>query len=333
MIKRTTLADIAKAARVSMMTVSRAINNKPGLSEELRQHILDLAEEMGYRPNTFARGLATQQTTTIGLVVPDITNPFFAQIARGVEDAAFENQYNIFLVNTNEDDVREAAVLDTLWQKGIDGVIICSSRLTEEALEYQIQRFPAIVLVNRELKTSQSNLITINVNDHRSAQRVLQHFKDLGRKKIAYLGGPENSFSNQRRLEGYKAGLISADIPFNAQLLENAQPTTEGGRAAAAALLKRLPEVDAIFAFNDLVAVGAMQVCQEMGKRVPEDVAIIGVDDIPLATIIRPQLTTMHVALTHIGRLALRALLDIINGEGLPAAYQIEPELFIRDSA
>ena len=98
---------------------------------------------MGYRPNSFARGLATQQTTTVGLVVPDITNPFFAQIARGVEDAAFENQYNIFLVNTNEDAVREAAVLDTLWQKGIDGVIICSSRLSEEALEAQIQRFPS----------------------------------------------------------------------------------------------------------------------------------------------------------------------------------------------
>ncbi len=173
MIKRTTLADIAKAAKVSMMTVSRAINNKPGLSDELRQHILDLAETMGYRPNSFARGLATQQTTTVGLVVPDITNPFFAQIARGVEDAAFENQYNIFLVNTNEDAVREAAVLDTLWQKGIDGVIICSSRLSDEALEAQIQRFPAIVLVNRELKFSQSNLITINVNDQRSARRVL----------------------------------------------------------------------------------------------------------------------------------------------------------------
>lgn len=333
MIKRTTLADIARAANVSMMTVSRAINNKPGLSDELRQRILDLAEEMGYRPNTFARGLATQQTTTIGLVVPDITNPFFAQIARGVEDAAFENQYNIFLVNTNEDAVREAAVLDTLWQKGIDGVIICSSRLSEEALEVQIQRFPAIVLVNRELKVSQSNLITINVNDQRSAQRVVQHFKGLGRKKIAYLGGPENSFSNQRRLEGYRAGLIAADIPFSPQLLENAQPTTDGGRAAAAALLQRQPDVDAIFAFNDLVAVGAMQVCQELGKRVPQDIAIIGVDDIPLATIIRPQLTTMHVALTHIGRLALRALLDIINGVGLPAAYNIEPELFIRDSA
>src|SRR5512145_3023541 len=106
MKKRPTVGDVAKAANVSMMTVSRAINNKPGLSDELRQRILNLAEEMEYRPNTFARGLATQQTTTVGLVVPDITNPFFAQIARGVEDAAFENQYNIFLVNTNEDAVR-----------------------------------------------------------------------------------------------------------------------------------------------------------------------------------------------------------------------------------
>jgi LacI family transcriptional regulator len=316
-----------------MMTVSRAINNKPGLSDDLRQRILDLVDEMGYRPNTFARGLATQQTTTVGLVVPDNTNPFFAQIARGVEDAAFENLYSIFLVNTNEDAARETAALETLWQKGIDGVILCSSRQSEEALEYQVQRFPAIVLVNRELKEPHANLITINVNDQRSAQRVLQHFLDLDRKQIAYIGGPINSFSNQRRLEGYKTGLRFAEIPFDPQLVESTQPTTEGGREAAAVLLQRRPDVNAIFAYNDLVAVGAMQVCQEFGKKVPEDVAIIGVDDIPLATIIRPQLTTMHVALTNIGRLAMRALIDIITGEGGSAAYQIEPELFIRDSA
>lgn len=333
MIKRTTLADIAKAANVSMMTVSRAINNKPGLSNELRQHILSLVEEMGYRPNTFARGLATSQTTTIGLVVPDNTNPFFAQIARGVEDAAFENLYNIFLVNTNEDAARETAALETLWQKGIDGVILCSSRLSGQALEYQVQRFPAIVLVNRELKQPHANLITINVNDHRSAQRVLQHFMGLDRRVIAYIGGPANSFSNQRRLEGYKNGLRSAEIPYSPQLVMSTQPTTEGGREAAAILLRHRPEVNAIFAYNDLVAVGAMQMCQELGKKVPEDVAIIGVDDIPLATIIRPQLTTMHVPLAHIGRLAMRALIDLIAGEGGSAAYQIEPELFIRDSA
>ena len=266
-------------------------------------------------------------------MVPDNTNPFFAQIARGVEDAAFENLYNIFLVNTNEDAVRETAALETLWQKGIDGVILCSSRLSGQALEYQVQRFPAIVLVNRELKQSHANLITINVNDHRSAQRVLQHFMGLDRRVIAYIGGPANSFSNQRRLDGYKNGLRSAEIPYNPQLVMSTQPTTEGGREAAAALLRRRPDVNAIFAYNDLVAVGAMQMCQELGKRVPEDVAIIGVDDIPLATIIRPQLTTMHVPLTHIGRLAMRALIDLIAGEGSSAAYQIEPELFIRDSA
>jgi len=332
-MKRTTLADVARAANVSLMTVSRAINNKPGLGIELRQQILTLAEEMGYRPNTFARGLATQQTATIGLVVPDNTNPFFAQIARGVEDAAFENHYNIFLVNTNEDVNRESSALDTLWQKAIDGIILCSSRLPGENLADLIQRFPAVVLVNREVAEPHANLVTINVNDQRSAQRVVSHFIGLGRQHIAYIGGPVNSFSNQRRLEGYKAGLSAAERTYDAQLVKNTSPTTEGGRLAAAVLLEQVPEVDAVFAYNDLVAVGAMQECLERGKKVPEEVAIIGVDDIPLATIIRPQLTTMHLPLAHIGRLAMRALLDIIAGEGVSAAYQIEPELYIRDSA
>jgi LacI family transcriptional regulator len=333
MSKRTTLADIAKAANVSMMTVSRAINNKSGLSDELRGRILALVEEMEYRPNSFARSLATQQTTTIGLVVPDITNPFFAQIARGVEDAAYENQYNIFLVNSNEDEHRETTALETLWQKGIDGIILCSSRLSDEALESQANRFPAMVLLNRELKEPHSNLITININDQWGAQRAIRHFVGIGRRRIAYIGGPPKSFSNARRLDGYKMGLQSAEIPFDPNLVVSAHPTTDGGRAAAAALIARVPDVNAVFCFNDLVAVGAMQVIQELGKKVPEDVMVIGVDDISLATIIRPQLTTMHVPLTHIGRLAMRALLDILAGDGMSAAYQIEPELFLRDSA
>ncbi len=128
MNRRPTLSDIAKAANVSLMTVSRAINGKPGVSEDLRLSLMSLAEEMGYRPNQIARGLATSRTATIGLVVPDNTNPFFAQIARGVEDTAFSQAYNIFLVNTVEDPVRERAALDSLWQKDIDGLILCSSR-------------------------------------------------------------------------------------------------------------------------------------------------------------------------------------------------------------
>ena len=299
----------------------------------MRQKILALAVEMGYHPNQIARGLATNRTTTIGLVVPDNTNPFFAQIARGVEDVAYEQGYNIFLLNAAEDPGREIAALDSLWQKDIDGVILCSSRLTNQDLEAQISRFPATALLNRELKYLMPNTLTININDLRGAQLAVQHFLGRGCRHIAYINGPPHSLSAQRRLEGYRTALREAGIPTDPQMEECCAPDTEGGRVATAALMERRPKVEAIFAFNDLVAVGAMQACQEAGKNVPEDMAVIGADDIPLATIIRPQLTTLHVNLGHIGRLAMRALLDIIEGEASPSAIVIEPELYVRDSA
>lgn len=333
MKKRTTLAHIAEAAGVSLMTVSRAINSKTGVSDNLRQTILSLAEEMGYRPNLIARGLATSLTASIGLVVPDNTNPFFAQIARGVEDAAYENGYSIFLMNSNEEPARERAALDSLWEKDIDGVILCSSRIPLQELEEQIQRFPAMVVLNRDSLSPQPNLIVVNVNDQRGAQLAIQHFLAIGRNKIAYIGGPAASNSSKRRLEGYQSNIKAGGLPLDSQLIETTSPNTEGGRAATAALLARRPDLDAIFAFNDLVAVGAVQVCQEAGKRVPEDVAVIGVDDIPLATIFRPQLSTLHVNMAQIGRLATRTLLDIITGDGSPASIQVEPELYLRDSA
>ena len=333
MNNRATLADIAEMAGVSLMTVSRAINNKPGVSEKLRQRILVIAEEMGYRPNQIARGLATSLTNAIGLVVPDNTNPFFAQIARGVEDAAYDRQYNIFLVNTNEEPRRELDALDSLWAKDIDGVILCSSRLPVQALEAQIQRFPAMVVLNRGKLTPRPNLTTVNVDDHRGAQLALQYLLAKGRRRIAYIAGPPTSTSSQRRLEGYRSQISVLGLALDLGLIEPTSPNTEGGRQAAAALLARRPDLDAIFAFNDLVAVAAVQVCMEAGKRVPEDIAIIGVDDIPLATIFRPQLTTLHVNLNQIGHLSMVKLLELIHGSSAPAAIQIDPELFLRESA
>ncbi len=333
MKKRTTLADIALQANVSLMTVSRVINHKPGVAQETRDHILRLIAEMEYQPNAIARSLATNRTKTIGLVVPDITNPFFAQIARGVEDTAYEHEYTLFLINTNEELNRESSALDSLWQKDIDGIILCSSRLPDSTLISQIQRFPAIVFLNREVAEPQPNLVSINVNDQRGVQRAIQYFLEQGRNQIAFIGGPTTSFSSQRRLNGYRAALKGAQIPVNEKLIKTNQPNTEGGYAAAAALLSAQTRIDAIFAFNDLMALGAIQACQEAGYKVPEDIAIIGVDDIPLASIFRPRLTTLHVNLQQMGRLATRTLLDIIGNESLPASYQIEFELILRESA
>jgi DNA-binding LacI/PurR family transcriptional regulator len=161
MNKRPTISDVARLAGVSLMSVSRALNDRPGLGEATRQRILRIADEIGFRPSQIARGLATQRTSTVGLVMPDVANPFFAQIARGAEDAAYENGYSVFLINTAEDVERERAALDSLWQKQIDGAILCSPRLTLDELKPRIMRFPAAVLVNRELDRPILNISAI----------------------------------------------------------------------------------------------------------------------------------------------------------------------------
>jgi len=333
MKKRPTLADVAKIANVSMMTASRAINGKPGLSEDLRQKILGIATDVGYRPNILARGLATNQTSFIGLVVPDITNPFFGQIVRGVENAAFENGYNLFLVDTNEDLEREKSALDSLWQNDIDGLILCSSRLPEEDLINQINRFPAVVLVNRELQEILPNLTTINLNDFEGARIATKYLVEHNRKQIGYIGGPVNSISNQRRLSGFRSVLKTSGIMNASLIMEDNIPDTNGGWLAALNLLIKNPDLDAVFAFNDLMAVGAMQALQEVGKRIPEDIAIIGVDDIPLASIIHPQLSTLHVDLQNLGMVALMSLLNLVSDSPEPTNLQMDMALFLRDSS
>lgn len=335
MKKRPTIADVARAAGVSLMTVSRVMNDKTGVGEETRERILELAAEMGYRPSQVARGLAMRQTSSIGLVVPDIANPFFAHIVQGAEEVAFKRGYNLFLMNTQEDTEREVAALDSLWQKEIDGIILCSSRLPPDELEAYAERFPAVVLFNRELPSPLSHVVTLNINDSLGAQLAVRHLASADRRRIALLAGPVTSISGQRRIDGYRAGLREACRPFDPGLLEHCQPDTEGGRAATRALLARRPRLDAIFAFNDLVAVGAIQACEDAGRRVPDDVAIIGVDDIPLASIIRPHLTTLHIDLPAVGRQAMATTLALISQEPdvAPAAIWIDPELVIRDSA
>lgn len=335
MKKRPTITDVAQAAGVSLMTVSRVVNDKPGVGEETRQRIRQLIEEMGYRPNEIARGLATRQTATVAIVVPDITNPFFAQIACGAEAVAFEKGYHLFLLNTAENTDREVAALDSLQQKEIDGVLLCSPRLPIDDLETTISQFAAVTLFNRELQNPLPNVAQININDALGAQLAVQHFVASGRRRLALIAGPVTSTSGQRRIDGYRAGLRAAGLIFEPQAMEHCQPVTEGGRMATAQLLARRPKTDAILAFNDLVAVGVMQACEDFGRRVPDDIAVIGFDDIPLATIVRPHLTTLHIDLEEVGRLAMSKILEIIQQPDAPAhaTHWIDPQLVIRDSA
>ncbi len=329
---RVTIADVAREAGVSHQTVSRALNNKAEISPETRARVLEVVERLGYRPSLLARGLVTHKTTTLGLVVPDIANPFFSEVARGAENAAHAAGYNLFLCNTIEDPARELNVLRSLESQRVDGVVLCSSRLADQQIRAVAAALPAMVLVNRRLPGS--GLTSICVDDERGALDAVRHLIARGRQAIAFLAGPPTSFSGRGRRRGYVAALEAAGRRVDDGLIRSCTPDLEGGRAAATALLISRPEIDALFCYNDLVAVGALQACAAWGRRVPEDIAVVGCDDILLAGLVSPSLTTLRSDQRRLGTLAVEALLRRINGcQSGCEDVSLQPDLIVRASA
>lgn len=336
---RITIADVAREVGVSMMTVSRVINGRDDVSAVTRQRVLDAVERLGYRPSSIARGLATRHTGTLGLVVPDIANPFFAEVARGVEAVAYAQGYNVFLCNTDEDPVRELDVLGSLEEKRVDGVVLCSSRLSNEHLQMAVDAYSAVVLVNRRAGKYVS---TVVVDDVLGGRLATGHLLRRGHRAIGFLSGPPGSHSGQGRLEGYADEMASSHLPRASGWIEPCGPTAEQGRIAALRLLRRCGELTALICYNDLVAVGALHACRELGRRVPDGVAIVGFDDIPVAALVTPALTTCRVSRHELGARAVDLLLERIRGEGSvagegeeprAAVVALEPELVVRASA
>lgn len=334
MSERITIADVAARAGVSMMTVSRAMNNKKGVSEATRVRILLIAQEMGFQPSGIARGLATNRTGTIGLVVPDIANPFFAEIARGVEDVAHAHDYNVFLLNSSETIEREQKALDSLWTRQVDGLICCSSRLQQSKLLYYLDRFSDVVLINRALDEDYAGVVTIDVDDAAGSFQAVAHFVEQGRLNMAFVAGPAHSDSSQKRQEGFRAACALYGVETAVSNIQPCAPTREGGYQAAMSLLSAKPELQAILAFNDLVAVGVMQAVWENGRSVPADIAIIGFDDIPLASLVTPSLSTLRIDKHGLGEQAMNTLVHLMNAtdQTHSANQTIQPKLILRQS-
>ena len=335
MSDRVTMSDVARQARVSLMTVSRVINNKEGVKDETRQDILEIISKLGYRPSAIARSLATQKTRTIGLVIPDVANPFFADITRGVERLAYSEGYHVFLCNAEEDPLRELAVIQSLEEKCVDGLILCSSRLEEEKLADLVARLPAAVLINRTLAQKDGNTFnSVVIDDQRSGWLATHHLIERGNQSIGFLAGPPASYSGSGRHKGYLAALQGAGISLESGWVSNCQPSVEGGYEMTRQLLAKYPYLTALFCYNDLVAIGAIQACGELKRRIPEDFAIVGHDDIPLAALVSPALTTCRVPRHELGARAVNALLERLKG--CPDGCQqivLQPELIIRESA
>ncbi|AGB42375.1 transcriptional regulator [Halobacteroides halobius DSM 5150] len=331
-----TIKDVAKEAGVSYATVSRALNDHPDVNEDTRKRILKIASEIGYQPNVIARGLVSQETKTIGLLIPDITNPFFPEVARGVEEAAIEAGYNIFLCNTNWSKEREEHYIDALLQKQVDGLIITPSSENLDHLERLLNSKVKTVFVSSFIK--HPDFTSIIVDNVTGAQRAVQHLIERGHKKIGFVGAGEDRFANQERLKGYKQALEANNIEIRPKYIKNQEGSYK--RKSGYYLMKELLSLDqyptAVFSYNDLLALGAIQAIREEGLSVPEDVAVIGFDDISFASLPEIQLTTVAQPKYDMGQLALENLLEQIKDKkekSISRRILLDPKLIIRKTS
>jgi len=312
-------------------TVSRALYRADlPLRPETRRRVLAAVERLEYRPSLVARGLRLRRTHTLGMLVPDITNPFFPPIIRGAEEAARERGYELVLCNTDDSPARETAALRLLRERQADGLLIATSRMADATLaSVRRERFP-FVLVNRGSLVSAD--LSVEVDNARAAEAVVAHLAALGHRRIAHIAGPLSTTTGSERAAGYRASLRAHGIAVDPSLLAEADAYSElAGHAAALRLLRASPT--AIFAANDLLALGALRAAREGGIRVPWDVSLVGVNDIPLAGLIDPPLTTVRVPQREMGEIAARMLVAIVEGAPMPRHHVLlDTELVVRGS-
>ena len=314
-----TIRDVARASGVHVSTVSRAFSAPHLVNAETRTRVLAVAEGLGYRPNRAARALTTGRTHNIGLIVADISNPFFPPLIKAAQAQARARDYHVFVADTDEDPQVEEELIQTL-SKQVDGVLLCSPRLSNRAIE-KLRRDVPFVLVNRRIR----GMPTVLMDVGHGARRAIEHLVGLGHRKIALVSGPAGSWTGGQ-MRRAAAQVHEAEVVV---LGPNA-PTEQGGLAAAGDVVAS--GATAVLAYNDLVAIGLIEGLYERGVRVPEDMSVIGVDDIGAGRLNRPKLTTIAMPTAAAGRLAVDLLLQSVGDTAAPTIASLETSLVIRES-
>jgi len=320
-----TARDVARVAGVSVSTVSRALAKPDEVAPHTRAKVLDTARGMGYRPNLAARGLVTGRTGTIGLIVPDLENPFFASVAKGVQSRARTSGYAVIIADSDEDPSQEE-VLARSMSKQVDGVVMCSPRAPEPVIAELALEFP-LVLINRHCGA----IPTVKIDNLEGVRQAMVHLRALGHRTIAWVGGPSTSWSNTERLAALHT--VAALRPDTTLLdLGSFQPYVSGGVAAADLVIAS--GATAVLAYNDLVAFGLLQRLRQRGVRVPEDISVVGVDNIPMSALTTPALTSVGIPLVSCGRASMDMLLSLVREPSVPPTHHhdLSFQLVVRDS-
>lgn len=325
-----TIKDIAEKANVSISTVSRVLNNKDDVNDNTRKQIKKIIDELGYNPSGIARGLALKKTNTIGLIIPNITNPFFPEVAKGVERRAEEMGYSVILYDTENDENKEKKALELMRKKQVDGIVLSFNSNTRNLINQAFDDKIPIVQIDRKINGLKCPSVLID--NFYSGYIAAKHLIDRGHRKIAHITGRKDILNSVERLSGYKKAFQEDGLKVYEKYIINGQQTIESGYEKMNLLLKMDQIPTAVFVANDLMAIGAYEAIFDKKMDIPKDISIIGHDDINMASIIRPKLTTVVQPKYDMGVNAVDLLVKLIGERKGIIDTVFKPKIIERNS-
>lgn len=309
-----TIYDVAREAGVSMATVSRVVNGNPNVKPTTRKKVLAAIEQLGYRPNAVARGLASKKTTTVGVIIPDISSIFFSELARGIEDIATMYKYNIILSNSDQNKDKELHLINTMLGKQVDGIVFMGGQITDEHIQQFKQASVPVVLAATVDKTNQTP--SVNIDYEQAAYDAVSYFVDRGHQKIAAVIGPvEDPINGEAKLNGYRRALEEGGLTYNDGYVAVGDYTYDSGKEAVDQLNQLQEPPTAIFAATDEMALGVIHQYQDNKVKIPDEVEVISCENTRLSQMVRPTLSTIVQPLYDIGAVAMRLLTKYMNKE------------------
>jgi len=330
MARRPTMKDIAQATGFSLSTVSRALSNKPDVDPQTHERILDTARQMGYQPNRLARSLRLSTTRTIGVIIADISNPYFGALVKGIEKEARRSGHSVILLDTNEDYAREEEAVAVMLEEQVAGVILTPTQRESGTVQRLLEAGLPLVLASRRFSDIKTNYVV--TDDFHGGLLATEHLIAFGHERIAMINGPMHISSAVERFEGYRQALRRHGLPFEEANVTTGSVSIDDGFEAAMGLFNRKPFPTAIFAFSDFVAFGVMKAIRENGLGVPDDISVVGYDDNLFASCLETPLTTVHVPKEQLGMEAAQVLQRQIEGGQPLRQVELLVELTERES-
>lgn len=323
-----TIYDVAREANVSMATVSRVVNGNPNVKPATRKKVLNTIERLGYRPNAVARGLASKRTTTVGVIIPDISNIFFSELARGIDDIATMYKYNIILSNSDQNKEKELRLINNMFEKQVDGLIYMGAGITEEHVQ-QLRTSSVPVALAATIDATET-IPSVNIDYEQAAYEATTLLIENGTKHPIYISDIGDSVVNQKKLEGFKKAIKEAKQELNEDYIIPTSLSYKSGEEVAKKIVEMGDYPKAIFAGSDELALGIINGLQNQGVQVPTDVEVVGFDNTRLATMVRPTLTSVVQPMYDIGAVAMRLLTKFMNKEKVDDQNVILPHQIMR---